>query len=473
MNSAVQIEETAETYLATGTESRSALRQVAAERLAAHRSKRAVVEGDTAQAQLAAQSAVRLQARREAAARLKMDRAQDAVGAVAASRVKDAVAARYLQSQSYREFLAVEAQRALEQAQAEAEVAARSAEAVVAAQRKLLEEIEQWNQPAEDATVLSLVNARPAAVVKPARARAARVAEVAFPVRLEVKLHEDLGLAPMEETTLMPARADFGAAEEMADLDEEIEFRRSPEFEDLVLEASPIHGNIIEFPRELVASRKVRPRLAEGPLMEEVLAEPQLRIFEVEAELIAAEPEVVAAPGAPEWQSLRLGAASVLARSSQLDASDYFDHWLEPVVQAAPVRRRLMSVGVDAAVLLGSFGGAVAIAMKLAGGTMRGTFESVPLPLLAGGVAGALVLFATIYRLLFFTLNEATPGMRAMRLAFCKFDETSPTRSAVRKRLFATVLAACPLGMGLLWAVLDTDGLGWHDRMSRMYLREY
>ena len=30
--------------------------------------------------------------------------------------------------------------------------------------------------------------------------------------------------------------------------------------------AQPIHANLIEFPREIVATRKVRPRLAEGPL---------------------------------------------------------------------------------------------------------------------------------------------------------------------------------------------------------------
>ena len=54
--------------------------------------------------------------------------------------MREAVAARYESSVSYHEFLAQEAERALLQAQAEAEVAARSAQAVAAAQMKLLEE---------------------------------------------------------------------------------------------------------------------------------------------------------------------------------------------------------------------------------------------------------------------------------------------------------------------------------------------
>jgi len=35
------------------------------------------------------------------------------------------------------------------------------------------------------------------------------------------------------------------------------------------------------------------------------------------------------------------------------------------------------------------------------------------------------------------------------------------------------MLAVCPLGLGLLWVLLDDDRLGWHDRISRMYQRTY
>ena len=50
----------------------------------------------------------------------------------------------------------------------------------------------------------------------------------------------------------------------------------------------PLAVNLVEFPRELVAARKVRPRLAEGPLREISQEEhDQLKIFEVAPESIS------------------------------------------------------------------------------------------------------------------------------------------------------------------------------------------
>ncbi len=59
------------------------------------------------------------------------------------AKVRDTVRARYEQSQSYRDFLAAEAERAMQQARAEAEVAARNAKAIADAQMQLLEELRQ------------------------------------------------------------------------------------------------------------------------------------------------------------------------------------------------------------------------------------------------------------------------------------------------------------------------------------------
>ena len=89
------------------------------------------------------------------------------------------------------------------------------------------------------------------------------------------------------------------------------------------------------------------------------------------------------------------------------------------------------------------------------------------------GAAGTLAAFTLLYQLLFFTFSEATPGMRYARIGLCTFSDDNPTRAAMRRRIFAAVLAACPLGIGFLWAWLDDDGLGWHDRISRMYQRGY
>jgi uncharacterized RDD family membrane protein YckC len=452
MSSAAQRDENSATFEPTGEDGGTALKQLAAERLAAHRSRHAVVESREVQErreQAEAQAAIRLEARREAAR---------AEGHPDVSRVREAVAARYQQSLSYKEFLAIEAQRAIERAEAEAEraeaeaeVAARNAKAVAAAQRQLLDEIEQWNEPA------------PASNGGPETFVASHT-----PAHLQVRLPEEAEWTPRSESRRVPSPRSQGAAEELAELDQEIEFRLAPEFPDLVLETQSIPGNIIEFPRELVASRKARPRLAEGPLLADGTPEPQLRIFEVESEQISAEPEVGVLAEAPEWQGMMLGAgASVEPRtiSPQLEAQLQLDQ----EIYAAPVTRRALAATIDGLCVAAGLAGFAAMVVKIAGPVL----QPLPLPLLGGAVAGMFLFFAVIYQLLFFTLNDVTIGMRVTRMAFCTFRENNPSRKAIRRRLISAALAACPLGLGLVWMMLDSDGLGWHDRMSRMYPRTY
>ncbi len=495
MSSAAQRDEIPATYQPAETDAGAALKQLAAERLAAHRNRRAVVESREAQArreQAEAQAAIRLQARREAAR---------AEGHLDASRVREVVAARYQQSLSYKEYLAAEAQRSIERAQAEAEVAARNAKAVAAAQQQLLEELEQWSEPTQPLSVGSetLFGDLPVLEIVEAdgeiSARGATSAAQGSRARKKVRAESNVDASPLTETfvaSLTPADlqvrlpeegdwtprgASYRAAsprteagvEELAELDEEIEFRLAPEFHDLVLETQSIPGNIIEFPRELVASRKARPRLAEGPLRADGTPEPQLRIFEVEPAQISAEPELAVLAEAPEWQGMMLGAGpSTEARgtiSRQLEAQLQLDQQ----IYAAPVTRRALAATIDGLCVAAGLVVFAAMVFEIAGPTLH----PMPLPLLGGAVMGIFVVFAVIYRLLFFTLNEVTLGMRMMRMAFCTFRENNPSRKAIRRRMISSALAACPLGLGLVWMLLDGDGLGWHDRMSRMYPRAY
>ncbi len=59
----------------------------------------------------------------------------------------------------------------------------------------------------------------------------------------------------------------------------------------LVPAAQQLPAKLIEFPRELIAAHKQRPRLAEGPLFEPEQAVASLRIFEVEQEAAPVSPE--------------------------------------------------------------------------------------------------------------------------------------------------------------------------------------
>ncbi len=142
MSSAAQRDETSTTYPPTGTDGGTALRQLAAERLAAHRNRRAVTETPETQAR---REQAEAQGRNSAACPSRGCTSGRPFRRHTRPRGRCRAVSRYEQSLSYKEFLAAEAERAIAQAEAQAEVAARTARAVTAAQRQLLEEIEQWN----------------------------------------------------------------------------------------------------------------------------------------------------------------------------------------------------------------------------------------------------------------------------------------------------------------------------------------
>ena len=431
----------------------SALRQQMAERLAAHRQRRE--RHSTAQAASAE------------AETLKSPK----------NRIAAAVAERYANTPSYRAVLADQARRAIQEATAAAEVAQRNAEAVAAAQHELLGELELWNAPqqftAETATTID--NSAPkSAPAKPAEAVSQSPAAPAPTERqnkrsggITVRLYEDLRpvppVAPVSQTDSLPADPD--AREAMA-LDAEIEFRQSPVWEDFAIDGEsnvPLPANLLAFPRQLIAARKARPRLAEGPLREEITPRTaQLRIFEVEPEQISTAPALP--PAAPEWTtSIHLDAHTVTEPVANPEAP-VLASLLPP--QTAPLQLRVMAAMVD-----GIFVAAASLAFIAAYARAGG---SIPLGVPAAlSVLGILTVIHVLYQLLFFTFSDETPGMRYARIGLCTFTDGNPTRKDMRRRIFAQFVAVCPLGLGLLWILLDDDALGWHDRISRMYQRAY
>jgi hypothetical protein len=455
---------------ATGTDNASGLQRIASERLAAHRSRR-----------------VRHQP--EAAA---PEAAQRSVANEAARSVQQAVARRYENTLSYHEFLAMEAERALQQAQAEAEVAARNAKAVAEEQTKLLGELERWRQTessprdaafaavaaenrAELADALADIAQAATTMLRPAPPRiqlnsppadSAASVEPSAAASLTVKLYEELGAGlPGVEATRANVSAHALPEEpgESVALDEEIAFRHAPQFDEFLLEPVAVPANVIEFPRQIVAPRKARPRRAEGPLLEECKPEPQLRIFEVEAEQIS--PAPAEQSSAPEWQSMLLDAQKAGEPATPLDAQLHFGQ--QP--QTAALGLRLAATAVDVLCVGVGFAAFIAVVVKLGGPSLH----RLPLPLAGGCAAAALLFLGIVYQMLFFSFSDATPGMRYARIGLCTFGEAHPSRAAMRRRVGAMLLAACPLGLGLAWAWMDEDRLGWHDRMSRMYPRSY
>jgi uncharacterized RDD family membrane protein YckC len=164
-------------------------------------------------------------------------------------------------------------------------------------------------------------------------------------------------------------------------------------------------------------------------------------------------------------------------------------------LRPAPIGRRVLAGAINGLLVLAGFvvfaAASVLVSVRLSGAQPAGPMHGLPgggglrqLAELASrtGVqpgaalaAGAIVagLLYLVYQGLFFWFSVATPGMRIARIALCTFTDESPTRAAMRRRVLAALLSACPLGIGFLWAVLDEDRLTWHDRVSRMYQRSY
>jgi uncharacterized RDD family membrane protein YckC len=90
-------------------------------------------------------------------------------------------------------------------------------------------------------------------------------------------------------------------------------------------------------------------------------------------------------------------------------------------------------------------------------------------------VAGTVVYLAlwVLYQFLFFSLSDATAGMRYAHIALCTFEDENPSRKAMQRRLAVWWISALPLGLGLAWALFDEDSLCWHDKITRMYQRSY
>jgi uncharacterized RDD family membrane protein YckC len=215
----------------------------------------------------------------------------------------------------------------------------------------------------------------------------------------------------------------------------------------------PLAVNLVEYPRELVAPRKARPRLAEGPLRQE---KDQLQIFEVAPDAIS--------------QKVKIGSAATDWLPIRLDTDPAADQQAKPretvPLQTATIEDRVMAAIFDLALVIAAF--ALFVLVFVACTTHPPTGK----PAMIGAVLALGALFV-LYQYLFFKFADGTPGMRYAKIALCTFEDENPTRQAMCRRVLYVLLSAAPLGMGFLWACFDPDRLGWHDRMSRIYQRSY
>jgi uncharacterized RDD family membrane protein YckC len=129
----------------------------------------------------------------------------------------------------------------------------------------------------------------------------------------------------------------------------------------------------------------------------------------------------------------------------------------------ASLSERRKAALLDAALLLFSYGGMLALFTALGGRLGFNKLDAI--------VTGAtLALFYAQYFALFTIFGGSTPGMMLRRIRVVSFDGAVPTSRQMAWRSFGYLISAGTCFLGFLWALWDEDHLCWHDRISQTYV---
>lgn len=128
----------------------------------------------------------------------------------------------------------------------------------------------------------------------------------------------------------------------------------------------------------------------------------------------------------------------------------------------ATATHRLMAAAVDASMI------AIALGLFLGVFLFSGSRFAMnkQTAMLALGIIVALGIF---YRSLWSFGNGETPGMRFAGLRLVNFDGQLPGRKQRGIRQAAYLLSLLSIGVGLLWSLVDEEGLTWHDHISKTF----
>jgi uncharacterized RDD family membrane protein YckC len=172
----------------------------------------------------------------------------------------------------------------------------------------------------------------------------------------------------------------------------------------------------------------------------------------------AGRPAAVAAGGRPSAAQQTIPFAQPAARPDDplSQSGIYCD---APV--AVPVHRA-MATAIDCSMVL------LAVALFLSIlwlADVRPVFDSITLPFYALAIG---VTFG-FYQLMWALAGMDSVGLRWAGLRLVTFEGDLPDRERRLWRLIALTISAVPLGMGLLWALVDEERLAWHDHMSKTF----
>lgn len=131
----------------------------------------------------------------------------------------------------------------------------------------------------------------------------------------------------------------------------------------------------------------------------------------------------------------------------------------------APLSRRFLGGLVDALVLVVA-AALFALIFWRAGGHLS------PQPLNVVVFAFIAVVFILGYFGAFTALTATTPGLLWVGIEVRSQTGGLPSPQQAFWRAFGYLVSISALMLGFIWALVDSDGLTWHDRMSETYLTE-
>jgi uncharacterized RDD family membrane protein YckC len=132
---------------------------------------------------------------------------------------------------------------------------------------------------------------------------------------------------------------------------------------------------------------------------------------------------------------------------------------------AAPLGRRFYAALADAIVLLAGMGVFAAIFYAVGGRFSDSSTDRAV-------IAFIVVLLILVYLGAFTALASSTPGLLFMGLEVRSLDGTAPTPTDSVLRALGCLISASALMLGFAWALVDSDGLTWHDRISGTLVSE-
>lgn len=204
------------------------------------------------------------------------------------------------------------------------------------------------------------------------------------------------------------------------------------------------------------------------------------------------QPNLFAAPETPKVVPIRPGdesrprAARAPARRSAVAGAPRYEQQSLPLAQETATSRAEQQDGILAcdARVAGAGSRALAFVVDLslviaaAGGVITGfiLWSDVPLDGRSAAIlcGGGLLLVWLLYQLLWCAANLDTAGMRWLRLRCVDFNGcllAGPRQRLVR--LGMTCLGTLAAGLGLVWALVDEDGLAWQDHVSKTFPTPY